>query len=1001
MFVSVCKSIIRRSVEYQRRGLKVLRHGVILILGLGIASFILIVSGHNPFIPEAVSANWISDGILEVVTSPLSIATAINAIIGGVLVSIFGLLMVFFMFLTVQMASYDVVINTPNVVVAWKVLRDIVNLFFVIILLIIAIGTTLRREQYMWNKNLPRFIIAVIFVNFSRTIVAFVTDFADVVQQTFVAGISTVGLANLVASFGLPFFTSFTSGIGASVQDKLTQPVAIAAAGGIVVVLELIVCAIMFVYFVLFLGRVILLWLIAVFGPVAFAASILPQTQKYYKDWWSKLSQAAILGPMLAFFIWLAITLVPDPTTASLSLGSLTGAPPIPGAAAEPSFLVGVLMMVIILYFGMQQGMGMAGDFGSFVGKAQSFAFGTVLGGLGSAAAFAGKDVLGRLDYGQMKARQAIGRGIQSNFKGGIGQTIGGLVGAGGTFGNLRQAFLERQQEGAKRRSESGLEANKALATTVGTWPVLKAVELVQGRKGAVGDVQEKAGGGFKTALDNLQDSTEPIAKRQENARKEINAALEKARADRAAGKISQGDLTEVESLANEHLAVVDSAAWAPQADLDTNQTNLNNLRNQSKSLDDSIVEREGKIRELDSQYTAQEAIYTDPASTPAQQAAAATEMTRLENERLTERAGLQTDRDTKNALPSEIARLEGVVENLKVTVEADPAIAALKTTADTLRGKDSDLINKGQAASTGAWLPVIGQALVNLGQEYGTQRYIDQKGRWDSGTKEAERQTGLDKDNLVDYLVKANSAGDANKIQSALMGLAKKGKLSSVTSNYRALPAVEKLFSDDLKSKGASDDEIKKFIEEFRKSPGDKGYQDTALELMLKKAYNGDKSMVGMVMGNIRDADHEASGATTASTYTDPVTGSTTLIEMKVAKEGGEWKVTYDDKALKALNSELKGMKPGEFMYNLKKANLFKSDADGNIQGISSLFKNYMKALPANFAAHVKNMNASTIQAIKENQRMMEEQISANPTAKEWQNMKKIMTEMKGRGML
>ncbi|MEK7540189.1 MAG: hypothetical protein AAB558_02990, partial [Patescibacteria group bacterium] len=794
MFFSVCKAILKRSAEYQRRGLRVLRHSIILLLGLGIASIVMMVSGHNPFVPEAVSANWIADGIKEVITSPLTLGSMINGLLAGILVSVFGLLMVFAMWLTVQMASYDVVINTPNVIVAWKVLRDVVNLFFVIILLIIAIGTTLRREQYMWNKNLPRFIIAVIFVNFSRTIVAFVTDFADVIQQTFVAGISSVGLASLVGSFGLPFFTSFTTSFGASAADKLTQPAAIIASGFIVVILELIVIAIMFVYFVLFLGRVILLWLLAVFGPVAFVSSILPQTQKYYKDWWSKLSQAAILGPMLTFFIWLAITLVPDPTSASLQLGSLTGAPPIPGAAAEPSFLIGVLMMVLILYFGMQQGMGMAGDFGSFVGKAQSFAFGTVLGGLGSAAAFAGKDVLGRLDYGQMKARQVIGRGIQSNFKGGIGQFLGGAVQAGGTFGNLRQAFLERQQEGAKRRSEQGLEANKNLATAVGVWPVLKAVEIVQGKKGAVGDVQEKAGGGFKTALDIMQDSTEPIAKRQEKARKEIDDALTKAREDQAAGKISTGDLSEVEALANEHLAVVNSAAWAPQGDLDTNETNLTNLRNQSGTLDDSIADRQGKITELDRQYTAQEAIYNDPASTPAQQAAAQAEMTRVDGERMTENAALQADRDTKNSLPAEIARVQAVVDGLKVTVDADPAIAALKQNADTLRGKDSDLIAKGQTASTGAWLPVIGQALVNLGQEYGTQKYLDQKGRWDSGTKEAERQTGLDKDNLVNYLVKANSAGDANKVQAALMGLAKKGKLASITSNYRALPAVEQL---------------------------------------------------------------------------------------------------------------------------------------------------------------------------------------------------------------
>ncbi|MFH2104651.1 MAG: hypothetical protein ABII72_00235, partial [Parcubacteria group bacterium] len=78
------------------------------------------------------------------------------------------------------------IINDPVVIAGWGITRDVLNMFFVISLLVIAFATILRIETYQYKALLPKLIYAALLVNFSKTIAGVFIDFSNVLMMTFI-----------------------------------------------------------------------------------------------------------------------------------------------------------------------------------------------------------------------------------------------------------------------------------------------------------------------------------------------------------------------------------------------------------------------------------------------------------------------------------------------------------------------------------------------------------------------------------------------------------------------------------------------------------------------------------------------------------------------------------------------------------------------------------------------------------------------------------------------
>ncbi len=297
-------------------------------------------------------------------------ATLLGLIITG-LTKIMALLIQVFVFL----AQYNDFIRALPVRRGWLIARDISNMFFVLILLIISFATILKIEAYDYKKHLPKLLLMAIIVNFSKTICGLFIDFSQVVMLTFVNGFKGIGEGSLIHMMGLKeIFTlqqrgnvDFATLVGAYVLGLLYVIV------GIVVLIALTISLAM---------RMIFLWIYVILSPFAFLLAALPGGKQYSSQWWSKFTKELISGPVLAFFVWLSFAAVTSTSSGSEVLNmdkdQLTASSSAPQAggsnsgiseAAKPDVLIRFIVSIGMLVGGLTLAQSIGGSGGQMAGK--------------------------------------------------------------------------------------------------------------------------------------------------------------------------------------------------------------------------------------------------------------------------------------------------------------------------------------------------------------------------------------------------------------------------------------------------------------------------------------------------------------------------------------------------------------------------------------------------------------------------------------------------------
>jgi hypothetical protein len=200
-----------------------------------------------------------------------------------------------------MIAQYNNFTGQPGVIKGWVALRDLANMFFILILLVIAFSTILRIQKYGYRQLLSRFLIMAILINFSMTIVGLVIDLSQVVMLTFVASIKEVAAGNIVVALGLDNVMILGPEGAGSANYMLAM-----FFGAIMLIITVVIVAI----FVMMLAmRIVKLWIEIVLAPIAFLAYTFPDTQRFYNEWVQEVIKDIVVGPSLAFFLWLAFTI--------------------------------------------------------------------------------------------------------------------------------------------------------------------------------------------------------------------------------------------------------------------------------------------------------------------------------------------------------------------------------------------------------------------------------------------------------------------------------------------------------------------------------------------------------------------------------------------------------------------------------------------------------------------------------------------------------------------
>lgn len=365
-------------------------------------------SAYQKALPRIKSERDCGDpGALNFITCPLlnMINKGVSALIGGngngkgLLIDMFYLQPLSFKNVTSAATGQD----ANPLYTAWDRMKNLALSFYVLIFLFVIFSNSMSLgvDAYTIKKTLPRIMIAALLTQFSFLIISIMIDISNAIG---------IGLPSFLLAQGPQTFTINISGISGLL-------------GGVVAfimyfILSLMALFSLIVALITIVARQLVVYLLVILAPIAFAAWVLPNTQKLFQKWWSNLWRVLAMFPMATSIIAAAIMFsrIAGHQAGSGSLVQLTG-------AMAP--LIALAMLPKTFKWG-----------GDFV----NFSTGAAIGWLASKWQ-AGKDKakgMGKSAAGNARARVALNAG-NSRFLHGIS--------GGGFRNNSRKNIVKRGQQ--------------------------------------------------------------------------------------------------------------------------------------------------------------------------------------------------------------------------------------------------------------------------------------------------------------------------------------------------------------------------------------------------------------------------------------------------------------------------------------------------------------------------------------------------------------------------
>lgn len=215
------------------------------------------------------------------------------------------------------------VFDSDLIVNGWKTTRDFANMFFIFILLYIAIATILQLGGYGIKDLLVKVLIIALLVNFSLLITKVIIDASNVLAWEFYNNMTTEGGTVTTKLFGKgarDISSVFIAGFNP--QNLLStksfedwqgiegEDIAIIVLFLCGALMNLVAAFVLFAGAIFFVIRIAVLWLIMMLAPLAFLAMALPAAKGYAKQWWDKLFNQSFFAPAFLFLLYLVSKLV-------------------------------------------------------------------------------------------------------------------------------------------------------------------------------------------------------------------------------------------------------------------------------------------------------------------------------------------------------------------------------------------------------------------------------------------------------------------------------------------------------------------------------------------------------------------------------------------------------------------------------------------------------------------------------------------------------------------
>lgn len=328
----------------------------------------------------AESEEWHVAGSATVV--PKTLSAPIDWLKGQLGAAIKGLLIIILEFASrllslsgvifASMVDADIVNNVltgPAVYETWKIVRDFLNILFILVLLFSAFSTVFQVEKYNYKKILITLVLMALLVNFSFPITRFIIDVSNSLMYTL-----------LGQYFG--DYANNGGGILAAIADG-SQLTTILSAGQGGDNIAYLISAIIFVFIlaitflaigVLLIIRIVVLSLLIIFSPIAFVGSIMPgYLSSKAGGWWDNLFKYSFFGPIMIFMIFVATKMtVSIGTTGANSFKSISSSNVVNPEIIAAMAYFAIPIVILWIGIGIAQSMSIVGA-GAVMGQSKKF----------------------------------------------------------------------------------------------------------------------------------------------------------------------------------------------------------------------------------------------------------------------------------------------------------------------------------------------------------------------------------------------------------------------------------------------------------------------------------------------------------------------------------------------------------------------------------------------------------------------------------------------------
>lgn len=312
-----------------------------------------------------------------------------------------------------------------NICNAWEIVRNLVNMIFILIMIVIGISTILGLQSYNYKKLLGKLIIMALLVNFSLVIAQAVLKLADILQFTFMPADSVWQLSRL--GYQLIAFHIVTVGgtdplaaIGQAIVVEVTQ-IPVLAAELLNLSLSFLAFVVMGAIAVFLLIRLVALWILLILSPLAYALMVVPAVAGLAKTWWTTFFKYAFFTPILFFFMRISVEMSDKPFFGQIPDGCRL----LTAQAANQACPAGMGMFTTFVYNTLQQVVVVAFLFGALtVAQKLSIAGGAAMANLGQ------KGMMLPLAGAGFLGGAAVGAGGRW-YSGAVGRRIAHAIGEG------------------------------------------------------------------------------------------------------------------------------------------------------------------------------------------------------------------------------------------------------------------------------------------------------------------------------------------------------------------------------------------------------------------------------------------------------------------------------------------------------------------------------------------------------------------------------------------